>query len=78
MQRLSKDLILNHLIWQSNRQDIFKRVVSQKLGTVYTLKDLYSNNLQKCQTIKSLFNAKKPTMDRAALIIDGKPEAALL
>lgn len=68
-----KQIITNDLIWQSNRQDFFKRIVSQKLGTVYTLKDFYaSDHLIKDQTLQNLYQSKKFQFEKQAQIIEGK------
>ncbi len=47
--------------------------MSQKLGTVYTLKDYYTNDhLIKDENIPNLYRSDKITIERAAMIIEGK------
>lgn len=61
------------MLWQSNRQAYFKKFVSQKLGTVYTLKEYYTNKyLVKDQNIKNVFSTDKFTYEEQAKIIEGK------
>ena len=70
---MCKSIILNHLIWHSNRQDCLKRIVAQKLGTVYTLKDYYTSKyLIKDHTLKNLYHSNKFTIEDTAQIIEGK------
>lgn len=73
IQKQCKDIVFNNLIWHSNRHHFFKRIISQKLGTVYTLKDFYSSDhLIKDQTISHLYSSSKFTYEKAATIIEGK------
>lgn len=66
-------MIHNHLLWHSKRQDCFKKIISQKLGTVYTLKDFYSSkHLIKDLNVKSIFGAERFTYEEAGRIIEGK------
>ncbi|CDW82921.1 UNKNOWN [Stylonychia lemnae] len=69
----TQNIINNQLQWHNNRQDYFKKIVSQKLGTVYTLKDYYSSKyLIKESNIKNIFTADKFIYEEPSKIIEGK------
>ena len=68
-----KEIISDQLLWNSNRQNFLKRIVSQKLGTVYTLKDYYSStHLIKDQTLDTLYQNNKYMYEKTATLIEGK------
>ncbi len=71
---MCKNMIHNHLLWHSKRQDCFKKIISQKLGTVYTLKDFYSSKylIKDLNARNILTSDKRFTYEEAGKVIEGK------
>jgi len=69
---MTKLAIENALKWHSNRQDMMKRAISQKLGTVYTLKDYFSSStLFRSHTIKQVLK-QQDLITRKPQLIQGR------
>ena len=72
LRKTLKTAILSHLIWNSNRNHFFKRIVSQKLGTVYSLKDFYNSDKMIKTEGTNMFQKNKITYEKVAQVIEGK------